>query len=295
MSDYCNSAVIRRVALLRDHPQRRNNAQPRGSVALRLHTGVALFLSLSLLCPLLASAQVTVVPDAQPPAVFAGREQTIRVLFQNQTDQSTNLDLRVQLRQLSFSSSVRLGDPQPWKQLRLLPNQTVVETYATTFPSVRAATRFQIEWLGIGRTEIVVYPNDLLKKLSALAGEKPPALLDPDNQIRPVLKQARIEFTDMETEPSDARLAVMWSNAKELPETVIKRVKDGMAAVWIRKSAPVAAYAVRLGTGTVIVASTSSVTPLADSPMAQLNLIRFAELALEPEAMRLPEDRKETE
>ena len=78
-------------------------------------------------------------------------------------------------------------------------------------------------------------------------------------------------------------------------DAAIKRVKNGMAAVWIRKPTSVAAYAVRLGTGTVVVASPSSVSPLADSPTAQLNLVRFAELALEPEALRLPEDRKESE
>jgi len=248
-----------------------------------------------LLSPAAASAQIAVMPDEQPPAVFAGREQTIRVMFRNSSDEAAEGNVQARLRQLSFGSAMPLGDPQPWKRLRLLPKQTVVETYSAKFPTLRAVTRFQIEWIGIGRTEVMVYPDDLLKKLGALAGEKPIGLFDPDNQLRSLMKQGGVEFTDLETEPSDARLAVVWFNARELPESVIKRVKDGMAAVWIRKSAPVAAYAVRLGTGTVVVASTSSVSPLADSPTAQLNLIRFAELALEPEALRLPEDRKETE
>ena len=171
----------------------------------------------------------------------------------------------------------------------------MLETYSTTFPAVRAATRFQIEWIGIGRTDIFVYPDNLLKKLGALAGEKPLGLLDPDNQLRPSLKQAGVDFSDLETDSLDARLTIVWSDTTELPELITKRVKDGMAVVWIRKPTSVAAYAVRLGTGTVVVASTSSVSPLADSPMAQLNLIRFAELALEPEALRLPQDRKEIE
>ena len=254
-----------------------------------------LLVALGLLCTTVAYAQIAVVPDEQAPAVFAGREQTIRVMFRNSSNDVAEANVQTQLRQLSFGSAMPVGDMQPWKRLRLLPQQTVVETYSAKFPTVRAMTRFQIEWIGIGRTEVMVYPDDLLKKLGTLAGEKPLGLFDPDNQLRSLVKQAGVEFTDLEAEPSDARLAVVWSDARELPESVSKRVKDGMAVVWIRKSAPVAAYAVRLGTGTAVVASTSSVSPLADSPMAQLNLIRFAELALEPEALRLPEDRKETE
>jgi hypothetical protein len=248
-----------------------------------------------LLCPTIAFAQITIVSNEPPQAVFAGREQTIRVLFRNAGNEIAEVEVRTRLRQLCFGSAMPIGDAQLWKRLRVLPQQTVVEAYPVKFPFVRAATRFQIEWLGIGHTEVSVYPDDLLKKLGALAGEKPLALFDPDNQLRPVLKPAGVEFTDLEVESSDARLAIVWSNAAELPETVIKRVKNGMAAVWIRKPTGVAAHAVRLGTGIVVVAPTSSVSPLADSPMAQLNLIRSAELALEPEALRLPEDRKESE
>jgi hypothetical protein len=244
---------------------------------------------------LLASAQIAVVPDEQPPVVFAQRPQTIRVLFRNSADEAAATNVQTQLRQLSFGSAMPVGSAQTWKELRLLPQQTVLEIYSTTFPAVRAATRFQIEWIGIGRTDVFVYPNNLLKKLGTLAGEKPLGLLDPDAQLRPSLKQAGVDFTDLETDSSDARLTIVWSNAAELPEFVTKRMKDGMAVVWIRKPTSVAAYAVRLGTGTVVVASTSSVSPLADSPTAQLNLIRFAELALTPDAMRLPQDRKEME
>jgi hypothetical protein len=251
--------------------------------------------AIGLLCPLIVSAQLELVPDEQMPAVFARRPQKIRMIFHNSSNETAEANVQTRLRQLSFGSAMPVSDAQPWKRLRVLPQQTVLETYRATFPAVRAATQFQIEWLGIGRTDVMVYPADLLNKLSALAGEKPLGVLDPDNQLHPSLKEAGIDFTDLETESADARLALVWSNANELPEFITKRVKDGMAVVWIRKPTSTAAYAVRLGTGAVVVASTSSVSPLADSPTAQLNLIRFAELALEPEALRLPEDRKETE
>ena len=304
--EQASSLFARRMGILPVHHLLQNGLEARSTGQARRLSHAArtalstlfkrtIIAALALLCPAAASAQIAVVPDEQPPAVFAGREQTIRVMFRNSSNEAAEANVQTRLRQLSFGSAMPVGDAQPWKRLRLLPQQTVVEAYAAKFPTVRAATRFQIEWIGIGRTEVSVYPDDLLKKLGTLAGEKPLGLFDPDSQVRPLLKQAGVEFTDLETEPSDARLTVVWSDARELPESVIKRVKDGMAVVWIRKSALVAAYAVRLGMGAVVIASTSSVSPLADSPMAQLNLTRFAELALEPEALRLPEDRKETE
>jgi hypothetical protein len=42
----------------------------------------------------------------------------------------------------------------------------------------------------------------------------------------------------------------------------------------------------------VVVVPASTVRGLADSPLAQLNLIRDAELALEPDVLRLPSDNR---
>jgi hypothetical protein len=253
---------------------------------------VKTIVAIGLMLPVLASAQIEIVPDEQMPAVFAGRPQTIRMLFRNSSNETVETKVETRLRQLSAGTAMTVSNTQSWKRIRLLPQQTVVETYITTFSPVRAATKFEIEWIGIDRTPIMVYPPDLLKKLSYLAGEKPLAIFDPDNRLRSLTKQAGIEFTDYEMESADARLAIAWSNAKELPEFITKRVKNGMAAVWIRSSASAAAYAVRLDTGIVVMASASSVSPLADSPRAQLDLIKFCEFALEPESMRLPSDKQ---
>lgn len=242
------------------------------------------------LWPFAASAQIELVPEVTPQAVFASRPQTIRVTLRNPGDKTMLRDVELRLFQLSSASAVPVGSAKPWKKIEMLPQQTVLETLALEFPSVRAATRFRVEFAGIGRTEVVVYPGELLKRLKTLAGDQPLGVVDPDGQLKPVLKQAGVEFADFEIEPADSRLAIVWSGASSLPETVTTRVKAGMAVVWIRPASVATTYAVRLDTGVVVVVPVSSVRGLADSPLPQLDLIRAAELALEPEALRLPSD-----
>ena len=140
--------------------------------------------------------------------------------------------------------------------------------------------------------EVSVYPNDLLKRLNALAGEQPLGVYDPDGQLKPLLKQVGVRLADFEIEPVDSKLAIVWSSAASLPESISSRVKKGMSAVWIRSSTVPTTYAAHLGAGAVIVAPASTMRGLADSPLAQLNLLRDAELALDPDALRLPSDNR---
>ncbi len=244
--------------------------------------------------PLFASAQITAVSSDRPIAVFAGRPEFVPAAFRNQSNETAAVDLRVQVRQISSGSIMSIEDAHFWKRLRLDPNQVVLETYSNTFPNVRAPTLFRLEWIGIGHTDVMVYPDDVLKKLSTLAGEQPIAVLDPDNKLRPALERAKVSFADWNNVESESRLGLLWSSSKELPEAFKKHVKNGMALVWLRPAERLS-YALRLGTGTVVVANADNVSSLADSINSQLNLIRFAELALDSEAFRLPEDQKETE
>ena len=246
------------------------------------------------LWPLVATAQIELVPEAERPTVFASRPQNIRVTLHNVGDATAISDVQTLLFQLTSSTTVPIGKAQPWKRVQILPRQTVIETLALEFPPIRSSSQFRVELSGIGSMEVAVYPNDLLRQLKTLAGEQPLGIYDPNGQLKPLLKQAAISFADFETEPTDLKLAIVWSGAASLPDSIASRVKTGMAAVWIRSSATPTTYAVHRGDGVVVVVPASTVRGLADSPLAQLNLIRDAELALEPEALRLPSD-NETE
>ena len=242
------------------------------------------------LWPLAATAQIELVPDAEPPAVFASRPQNIRVTLRNIGDTIATSDVQILLFQLTSATTVPIGKARSWKRIQILPRQTVLETLPLEFPAVRSSSRFRVELLGIGPMEVTVYPNDLLKRLSVLAGEPPLGVYDPDGQLKPLLKQAAIGAADFETEPTDSKLAIVWSNGRILPESVESRVKKGMSAVWIRTSTVPTSYAARIGAGVVVMTPEAALRGLADSPLPQLTLIRVAELALQPYALRLPSD-----
>lgn len=244
------------------------------------------------LWPLAATAQIELVPETEPLAVFAARPQTIRVTLRNVGDTTATSDVQTLLFQLTSASAVRIGNARPWKRIQILPRQIVLEALTLEFPAVRSSSRFRIELLGIGSTEVIVYPSDLLKRLGALAGDQPLGVYDPDGQLKTLLKHAAVAVADFEVEPTDCKLAIVWSSAAGLPDSITSRVKTGMSAVWIRSSTMSTTYTVHRGAGVVVVAPASTVRGLADSPLAQLNLIRDAELALEPDALRLPSDNR---
>ena len=170
---------------------------------------------------------------------------------------------------------------QLWKKLTVLPKQTVIESFPMTAPAVKTSSRFQIEWTGLGRTEVTAFPADLLKQLQTLVGDHPLAVFDPDAQLRPVLKKAGVEFTDFEIETVEARLAIVWSE-KRLPDSITARAKKGMAVVWVRPQ-KLPTFGVRWEAGTVLMVPAAQLAGIADSPLAQGQLLRFAELALQPE------------
>ena len=248
--------------------------------------------SLAALWPLTVSAQIQLIADTEAQAVFAGGTQTVRVLLRNPGDAPASKDVEMRLFQLTAASAVPIGNARPWKTIQILPRQTVLETLPLEFPAVRSSSRFRIELPGIGSVEVTAYPRDLLQRLNMLAGDQPLGVFDPAGQMKPLLKQVGVNVADFETEPTDSKLAIVWWNGQNLPDSVESRLKKGLSAVWIRSSAFPSSYAVRVGAGAVVVAPASSLHGLADSPLAQLNLIRDAELALQPDALRLPSDNK---
>lgn len=242
------------------------------------------------LCPLSAAAQINLVPDPETQSVFTACTQTVRVALRNHTDSIATSDVVLKLFQLTTGRAVPVGGPRSWKTITVLPQQTILENLALALPDVRASTRYRVELIGIGAVEVIAYPTNLLRRLGALAGDQPLGVFDPDGKLKPILKQAGVSIADFEIEPGESRLAIIWSDVTNLPDSIASRVKKGMAAVWIRSSPIPTTYAVHLGEGVVIVAAASSMRGLTDSPSPQLNLIHDAELALQPDVFRLPSD-----
>ena len=254
-----------------------------------------------------AHAQVQVLADRERQCVFGGEKHPVAVILYNPGLRPAASDLSASLYQASSATVVPLG-VVPWKRLEVLPGQTLLESATLDFPSVKGETRLVIKWVAatnqvVGTTEVIVYPADLLKDLKPLAGEAPLGVLDPENQLKPLLKARAVETEDLQESAMEdfrGKLAILGPFAsraqmkEELPNRIKALAQRGVAVVWIqpppesRETLKPSFYTVLEGHGAVVVVQADSVARLAQRPEAQLNLVHLARLALHPEPAQLP-------
>jgi len=255
-----------------------------------------------------AWAQLQFLPAGAAPMVFAGEARPIAITLRNPSPQSVAANLHVHVHQTTTAIAAPLYE-RPWKPLTVLPGQTVLETAVLDFPVVRAETRFLVQWLDgtntvLGRTEVRVFPTNLLARLQALASDSPLGVFDPADQLKPLLQKLAVEFQDLAEDGTDkftGKLAIFGPFASKaqmrasLAGEIRALTKRGVAVVWLQPPAPERAplkpsfHLVREGGGAIVVAQSSLVGHLAENPEAQLNLLQFAELALHPIAFDLLE------
>jgi len=266
-----------------------------------------IFFALAGAAPTGAYGQLELITNGEAQGVFAGDARSISVTLRNPGGQDFAGKIRVQLLQASSATVVQRGEI-PWKQLRVLPGQTVLESAQLDFPTVKAETRFLVRWLDntnvIGKTEVLAYPTNLLAELKRLLGEDTLGVLDPNNELKPLLQQNGVAFVDLgqgSLEDFSGRLAVLgpFRSRAQLPEDAAKRskamAKNGVAVVWLqpppspREPLRPSYYSVAVGTNAIVVVQSGVVAGLAENPQAQQRLLQLCRQALHPEAAALPE------
>jgi hypothetical protein len=294
------------VTFAKDFGQRIFPPEPSNKSEMKLR-GTWMTLLMACFWPAGAFAQLQLVPDKEPQSVFAGDARKITTVWHNAGDKTATAEIRARLIQTSSATVVQVGEV-PWKQLQVLPRQTVLESAQRDFPAVKAETKFLVQWLEnsnniIGKTEVLVYPTNLLAELKPLAGDEPLGVFDPQNQLKPLLTNLKIDFVNLENsdlETFPGKLAVVGpfqSQAKMrdgLADQIKSLAKKGAAIVWIQptpekrdKLAP-SFYSVPESTNAVVVVQPELVDDLAENPQSQLNLIYYCQLALNPQPPVLP-------
>jgi hypothetical protein len=258
--------------------------------------------------PMLVAAQLQFMPDAQTPNVFGGAARKIKIVWRNDGEQMTNAEIRIRIFQASSATAVLLAD-LPWKNLQVLPQQTVVESAALDFPVVKVETKFFVQWLAetnqiLGVTEVLVYPTNLLAELRPLVHNEVIGLFDPQNELKPLLKNSGIGFMDLENsglENFSGRLAIVgpFLTAAQMRDGLAKQmetlVKNGADIVWLLPKASRAEklspsfYSVPEKTNAIVVVQPELVADLPANPQAQRNLVYFCKLALQPQSPALPD------
>jgi hypothetical protein len=257
-----------------------------------------------------ARAQLQLITDTAAQCVFAGDARKITVVWHNVGDKAVDAEMRTRLYQTSSATSVLLNEWR-WKQLQVLAGQTVIESASLNFPTIKAETRFLIQWLEgtnkvAGTTEVFVYPTNLLEQLKPLAGENETGLgvLDPSNQLKLLLKKLAVKFVDLEEAELDdfsGKLAIVGpgspgdSEGTGLGGPIGRLAKKGMAVVWIQSPSKKrdklwpSYYSVPESRASVIVVEPALIADLSGNPQSQLNLIYFCQLALHPQPPALPD------
>jgi hypothetical protein len=278
---------------------------------MNLRTGYVLCLALCFSCGI-SYAQLEILPDRELPAVFAGNGRKIAVTFHNSGHETVTTTLSTQLYQATSVTAVAVGQPNDWKKLEVLPGQTVLDSVTLDFPSVKGETKFIVRWQEdaahvLGKTEVRVYPTNLLAALKTLAGEGGPGVYDPQNEIKPLLKNLDVEFEDLENssvEHFPGRLAIIgpFASREQMREGLAVEIKalakKSAGVVWLQPppekkprnvEKPVPSfYSVLENTNAVVVVQHDLVTGLAENPQAQLNLVFFCQMALNPRPPVLP-------
>jgi hypothetical protein len=267
-----------------------------------------LFLALVACAASPARGDLEFVPDTAPQALFGGQPRPIACVWHNPGADTAEVRLTTRVYQTSSWTAVRVHEAV-WKELRVLPGQTVLESALLEFPAVKAETRFLVQWLGethrvLGQSDVLVFPTNLLQDLKPLAGNEPIGAFEPNSHLKPLLKGLGLDFLDLEVagvSRFSGKLAIFgpFESRGQIREGLRHQIrtlaKRNIGVVWIepprqQHDPPQPSFYSVPGRQTaVVIVQPELVANLAEAPQSQLNLLYFCRLACHPEPPCLPE------
>jgi hypothetical protein len=260
---------------------------------------VALFSFALLTCS--SYARLEIVQPQLEPFVFSGKGRQIEVVVYNESDRDAETEVSTRIYQATSATLAPIGQVLQWKKLRMFAGQKVIERASLDFPDVRAMTVFQIRWLTdgdkeIGRTTVHVVPTNILGQISVLASNQVIGLIDSGSMLKPVLRQSRVKFEEVESLADfSGNLALIGPSGEPegIASSLKAQAKHPITVLWIRRpTSPSEAvpnlYFVEIGQARVAVADAQLFADLDKSALAQINLLRCVRVALHPQELKLP-------
>ena len=252
-------------------------------------------------CPGGLRAQLQLLPAEKPQSIFAGMARNVTTTWRNDGTETASVDLRACVFQTSSSTAAHSSDTSG-RRLEVPAGETVIENVVLQFPAVRAKTGFLVQWMEgtnrlLGNTRVVIYPTNLLAELKTLMDGNILGVLDPNNTLKPLLKQNGVKFVDLEEaslEEFRGKLALIGPFQSpgrmraDLASTMVTMVEKGVALVWfqppsdwddeLRPSYCVIPH----GKVALVVVQPELIAGLSEIPRPQLNLVYFCKQALSP-------------
>jgi hypothetical protein len=270
-------------------------------------SNVILLASLAVVISCSSSAELELVAEKQPQQVFGGSNCNVECVWRNEDGKPVFAEIATRILQASSGTTMPIS-VVPWKSLEVLSGQTVIENALVAFPAVEAETPFVVQWIErngrvLGKTTVLVYPTNLLSRLSILGGGQPMGLLDPEKHFKALFTALSEKAADLQNLGGDrfeGKLAIVGpvSAKAEIGTDLYRNVKvlasKGVAVVWVQ-SPPAnrdllkpSFYFAKEGKGTVLAVQSYLVDDFAHRPQSQLNLIELARLAVHPELLTWP-------
>lgn len=245
-------------------------------------------------------AEITVTALGGAHEFFGGGDSNqLEVVLRNSGDVEMKPELRVKLSQLSASTALPLG-VTPWKSVRILAGQRLLEWMPLELPNVKARTVFLAQWLDgigkvLGKARVTAYPTNLLAELSTLAGTEPLGLWDPESRLRPVLKVHGVQFADLQEgiESFSGKLALVFparaaGDPPVFSAEALKTLAGRVGAIVLIETVepnPVLLASFRvvsLNKARVVIAQKHVLEGISQQPRPQLNLLELARMAVQP-------------
>ena len=243
---------------------------------------------------LFAADEVVVVPATRPPVVFSGKPAKIELRLGSRTGATVHGAVTYRVWQLTSATAAPVAAAQPWKEITLAAEQTVIETIETTLPATRAATLFRIEVFfaerPIGRQTVIACPENLFAGAEVV-------IHDPADRLKTALREQGATIREYTPEPFPLGLPVIfgpYEKKEDLPpdcEATWQRIAAGgngvvvlLPATEIARLSPSGLFKVQPPLPSrdrkIIPADASRFTDFAHSAAAQFELQQLIQQAI---------------
>jgi hypothetical protein len=141
-----------------------------------------------------ASGQLAIQGLPAVQDVFGGRAGVVVVTISNKSAERSSAKLGYRLFQLTSSTAAPVNQVTAWKELELLPGQTVIEEIAIEVPEVKAPTGFRIQVLdgeqkALGAAVVRALPEKALASVNEMVGGAAVGLLAQNEELVAALRR----------------------------------------------------------------------------------------------------------
>jgi hypothetical protein len=269
-------------------------------VKLKLATIIVVFAQ-AIIAPITSLGQPSIVAPEKLPAFFPGAN-SLTLIWTNRGPEQIEMEIKGAFFQTSSKLALRLP-VEIVEKLRLLLNQAALMPIRIDVPEVRAKTLFVIRWQDVsakalGKTELNVYPREMLRELETMAGDTALGIFNLDAKFETGFRKSKVKIERLEQDGiggyAGKLLIAGGEQAQDSSrETLIALARRGVVIVCIvahndDETLRPNFFARAYGTGVVVFVQEMFLDHFDTNPESQLRLVEICRMATKPGVPELP-------